>query len=271
MFDKLIESETAPAMRQRRKYFAMSAVVVGILFLTAVVINLYSQAIDLGTDEFDVALLAAPVESSEPEPEPQPEPAAANASASDRTSRQANIARIDEGIVTDVPQVSVIKNTQRARPVGGFDIGPGFESDKSGSQGTAPGPGGSGTKGGSGSLPAAQPATNIDKDADTTPPPPARKAPEPPRSIGVVNGIAKRLPKPRYPQPAIAVGAGGDVSVQVLIDEDGRVVSARAVSGHPMLRQVSEAAAREAIFTPTLLSNKPIKVTGVIIYRFTRN
>jgi protein TonB len=58
------------------------------------------------------------------------------------------------------------------------------------------------------------------------------------------------------------------VAVQVVVDEQGNVLSARAISGHPLLRAASEAAAREAKFTPTKLSGKPVKVSGVINYNF---
>ena len=87
-------------------------------------------------------------------------------------------------------------------------------------------------------------------------------------SLGVINGKAVSLAKPPYPAAAKAVRAGGAVNVQVLIDEKGNVVSASAVSGHPLLRAASENAARQSKFSPTLLSNQPVKVTGVIVYNF---
>ena len=55
----------------------------------------------------------------------------------------------------------------------------------------------------------------------------------------------------------------------LLIDENGKVLSANAVSGHPLLRSAAEQAARNAKFTVTYLSNVPVKVSGVIIYNFT--
>jgi TonB family protein len=76
------------------------------------------------------------------------------------------------------------------------------------------------------------------------------------------------LPKPIYPPAARAVKAQGAVNVQVIIDEEGNVESANAVSGHPLLRNASEEAARNAKFTPTLLENIPVKVSGVIVYNF---
>jgi TonB family protein len=93
----------------------------------------------------------------------------------------------------------------------------------------------------------------------------------PPVSIGVANGKATYLPKPPYPATAMAVRAEGKVDVQIMIDEHGKVVSAKAVSGHPLLRNAAEQAAWGAKFTPTLLSNVPVKVTGVIVYNFNRN
>jgi TonB family protein len=87
-------------------------------------------------------------------------------------------------------------------------------------------------------------------------------------SGGLLNGKATSLPKPAYPPIAKQAHASGTVVVQVLVDEQGNIVTARAVSGHPLLRGASEAAAREAKFPPTKLSGKPVKVSGVITYNF---
>ncbi|MEP6945352.1 MAG: energy transducer TonB [Acidobacteriota bacterium] len=87
-------------------------------------------------------------------------------------------------------------------------------------------------------------------------------------SGGVLNGKALTLPTPAYPAAAKAVSASGTVSVQVLIYEDGTVYSAKAVSGHPLLRQASEVAACSSTFSSTLLQGSPVKVSGVITYNF---
>jgi TonB family protein len=89
-----------------------------------------------------------------------------------------------------------------------------------------------------------------------------------PSEGGVLNGRAIRLPRPEYPSVAKARHAGGVVVVEVLIDERGNVIGACAVSGHEALVRVSEAAAREAKFSPTKLSGKPVRVIGVITYNF---
>lgn len=87
-------------------------------------------------------------------------------------------------------------------------------------------------------------------------------------SGGVVNGKALSLPKPAYPAAAKAVRAEGAVNVQVTIDEEGSVISATAVSGHPLLRAAAVKAAKQAKFSPTKLEGVPVKVTGVIVYNF---
>lgn len=87
-------------------------------------------------------------------------------------------------------------------------------------------------------------------------------------SGGVLNSKALSLPKPAYPPLAKAAKASGSVIVQVLVDEQGNVVSARAVSGHPLLQTAAVAAARQAKFAPTKLSGSPVKVSGIIKYDF---
>jgi len=84
----------------------------------------------------------------------------------------------------------------------------------------------------------------------------------------VLNGKAISFPKPAYPAAAKAVRASGAVNVQVTVDEQGNIISASAVSGHPLLRAAAEDAARGAKFAPTLLQGVPVKVTGVIVYNF---
>ncbi|MDX6613538.1 MAG: periplasmic protein TonB [Blastocatellia bacterium] len=58
------------------------------------------------------------------------------------------------------------------------------------------------------------------------------------------------------------------VTVQVTIDEEGNVVSAQAVSGNPNLHEYALENAKRQKFAPKLLSGKPVKVTGVIVYKF---
>ncbi|HEX8339259.1 MAG TPA: TonB family protein [Pyrinomonadaceae bacterium] len=96
-------------------------------------------------------------------------------------------------------------------------------------------------------------------------------APRPKRAVvsgGVLNGKAVSKPQPAYPPIAKAAGASGTVTVQILVDEEGNVVSASAVSGHPLLQQAAVAAARQAKFSKTLLSGQPVRLSGVVTYNF---
>lgn len=105
--------------------------------------------------------------------------------------------------------------------------------------------------------------------ADAPPPPPPKPTPpKAPISGGVLNGKAVRLVQPPYPAIARSARAAGQVRVQIVIDENGNVVSAAPVSGHPLLQGAAVSAARASKFTPTKLSGMPVKVSGVIIYNF---
>jgi bla regulator protein blaR1 len=85
---------------------------------------------------------------------------------------------------------------------------------------------------------------------------------------GVLNGKATGLPAPEYPTIARAAHASGAVTVEITIDENGDVIAAKAVDGHPLLQAAAVNAARQATFTPTRLSGEPVKVNGVLIYNF---
>lgn len=92
--------------------------------------------------------------------------------------------------------------------------------------------------------------------------------PRAPIAGGVLNGKAISKPQPPFPPIAAAARAQGTVVLQITVDEEGRVISARALSGHPLLQQAAVQAARQARFTPTLLAGVPVKVVGTITYNF---
>lgn len=85
---------------------------------------------------------------------------------------------------------------------------------------------------------------------------------------GVEVGRALELPKPRYTELARKAHVSGQVAVRLIIDVDGTVLAAAAVSGHPLLYGVSVEAAKNSRFSPTKLNGKPVKVTGEITYNF---
>ncbi|HSI88999.1 MAG TPA: TonB family protein [Pyrinomonadaceae bacterium] len=272
MFDKLIESNSVQAdFKGRSRYFLVSSVVVGILFLAAVVASLYAADIDIGTGEFDMSRMLAPEVVDAPERvEDEPARAVASAATSELPRRNQNMQQVAES-PADIPAgVSTVQNTSKARPYGrSFEVGDGPESDGSSVRGTGIGPGSGGSEKATG---LAEEIASAVKPVESTEPPPVRKAGPPPiKSLGVINGRAINLQTPPYPPHALAVGVQGDVSVQVLIDEEGRVISAKAIDGHALLRPTAVNAAKRTRFIPTQLSLKPVKATGIIVYKFKRN
>ena len=110
------------------------------------------------------------------------------------------------------------------------------------------------------------PLINLDSE------PPPSPGPRPilkPVSGGVLNGTAISLPPPVYPESAKRMRTQGVVVVDVILDESGKVVSANASSGPAVLRDAAVQAALRARFSPTKLSGQPVKVSGVINYKFT--
>jgi protein TonB len=61
------------------------------------------------------------------------------------------------------------------------------------------------------------------------------------------------------------------VIVAILVDEQGSVVDARAVSGPQHLQPTAVAAARLARFSPTLLMGEPVRVSGTLSYNFVKS
>jgi protein TonB len=113
---------------------------------------------------------------------------------------------------------------------------------------------------------------------EVEPPPPAAAPtpkPTPTRPEGpirlpstIISSKAIDKPAPPYPPLAKAANMQGTVAVQIVIDEGGHVLSAKATSGPPLLMQAAVQAAYRARFTPTLLGGQPVKVTGSITYNF---
>jgi len=105
--------------------------------------------------------------------------------------------------------------------------------------------------------------------ANDSEPPPAPRPLLKPVSGGVLNGKAIALPAPTYPDIARRMRQAGKVEVEVIVDENGKVISARATAGPSVLRDVAVEAALRARFTPTKLSGQPVKISGRIDYNFT--
>jgi TonB family protein len=111
------------------------------------------------------------------------------------------------------------------------------------------------------------PVTALARSEEDPPPP----KPEPPVRVskGVSGGDVLSRTQAIYPTIARQVNASGEVIVAVTINEEGRVISAKATKGHPLLRGAAEEAARKWVFKPTLLDGKPVRQTGNLTFIFT--
>jgi protein TonB len=260
MFDNLVESGSHKQDLSRKGSFLLGTVaiyaVIGISLLVAGI--LYAPAY-LDAQDLELTTLVAPVpvpqQANEPEKQQEAKP----------QTKDQNV-DVRKELIADVSESRVAPKEISAKA---SDIPPvrrgvttvlGNES----SNAAVPINAGPGTGTGIGTGP-----TKVNIEGEPPPPPPPQ--PTPPRapiSGGVLNGKAISLPKPNYPPIARQAHASGTVVVQVTIDENGSVISAHAVSGHPLLQAVAVAAARGARFSPTKLSGQPVKVTGVITYNF---
>lgn len=80
--------------------------------------------------------------------------------------------------------------------------------------------------------------------------------------------LAEHQTTPEYPVIARAARAGGDVVVEILIDEQGNVTAARVLSGHPLLRDAAIKAAQEWKFGKTVNEGRATKVIGTLTFKF---
>lgn len=252
--------------RGRSPYFGFSVCIVSLLFATFLVASIFADDISLSGEGLEMTSMLAPtaVEPAVAEPE-RPQTPAARSAASNVPTRTALVARIDEpSVVPD--KIGVTASKIPPRPIGPVTIS---TVNNDGPRGNVGRP--NGNEGGTATQtfgPKEDPKPKVDDTVHDTPPPKAID--RTPRNLGIVNSKATFLPKPQYPETALRMGISGSVTVQVLIDEEGRVVSATASNGNALLRESALRAAKQAKFTPTKLSNVPIKVTGIIVYHFTR-
>jgi len=267
MLDQLVESKSHASEDTKRSGFLLTTFVVMVtILMSAWLYSLFAKDYGMGGDELSLeTLVAPPVIEDAPEPEPEKQP---EKQKDPNVDIRKEIIQATFETPKEVPKISAERQTIPPRDPNKFTI----KGDTNFSAANAPPPDYKGpvNTGGTGSDSG---ATGSGGDTDTgggapPPPPPVKKAPPKQISGGVLNGKATSLPKPPYPPAARAVRAAGAVTVQVLIDESGSVVSASAVNGHPLLRAAAVQAARSARFSPTQLSGQPVKVSGVITYNF---
>jgi periplasmic protein TonB len=272
MFDSLVESGShKDDLARKGSFFLGTFAIYAVILLALGVLSVYLYNESLPSDNLELMTMVAPVPvQNQPEQQPEQKQEAKPAEA----TQERQVATRTEFIAssldpTKVPEkVSAVASKVPPVPPGGAVLGKTNTTPVGGNTGpigpVGPGTGGTGT--GTGAP--------VVVSNDDEPPPPPKPTPTPvpkpraPISGGVLNGKAISKPQPAYPAIAKAARASGTVTVQVTVDESGKVVSARAAGGHPLLQQAAVQAAYQARFSPTLLSGQPVKVNGVITYNF---
>ena len=274
MFSNLIESGSHAAdLKRRGRYLLATTLFYGLLLAATGVGSIYAYNVSLDRDAgYElVALMRFPPAQAASEQPRREQPRAASPSRVNQVATRTEIStqtpyhaeRIASADTPEVnPRQAVIISTFNSNPpeAGGLPVGPRNDGSLRGT-GTPGGPVVS--EPGGGEVPPPMP----------TPTP--RPSPPPRQSGGTISLpstviSSKVIDKPAPPYPAIARAAGihGPVAVQILVDEQGRVVSAKAASGNPLLQAAAVQAAYRARFTPTMLTGQPVKVTGTITYNF---
>jgi TonB family protein len=89
------------------------------------------------------------------------------------------------------------------------------------------------------------------------------------RSLEEVSwGNAITKVQPRYPPAAKRINASGTVEVKITVSEFGRVIEAKAISGHPFLREAAEDAARQWVFNPATLKGSAMVTQQILTFVF---
>lgn len=263
MFNNLIESCSHSGEFKRRGSFVLStSVIYAVLFIVAGVVSIYAVDARLEEPNDVVITMLPPVELSAERPRvTRAEPAAHSSSHPGQIVREVNMSRVDD--TRSVPTTtSAAPNAHLPQPLGQFIIG----DDDSG----LVEPAGAGHRDGGGNGTSEVVGTpQIDVGTPPSAVVPVERTVARVISKGPITGLAISLPKPPYPQIAIQAHAQGAVNVQVLVDETGKVISAKAVSGHPLLQAAAQRAAYSARFSPTRLGDQAVKVSGLITYNFT--
>jgi TonB family protein len=73
---------------------------------------------------------------------------------------------------------------------------------------------------------------------------------------------------PEYPDIGCSTRVVGDVAVAILVDKNGKVIDAGAISGPALLRQAAIGTAKKWEFQPFLKDDHPVKFTGTLTFRF---
>ncbi|MFL6211670.1 MAG: energy transducer TonB [Pyrinomonadaceae bacterium] len=269
MFNQLIESGSHRTdLARRGTFFAGTLVCYSLLLITTGVASVYTYNAQLDTQNLELVTLLSPIpmppDTGVRPDEPRPASGGHRENVIERTIL---IARLDSN-TTPPDNISVHPNTVPEIPKFGTVM---LSNRNSGDELLSGGP--VGPPGPDHVMSSNQPRVVVDEGVDVAPPVRPTPAPTPvPERIRVssliLSGKVISKPVPAYPIIAKQARISGVVTVEILLDERGNVISAQATSGHPLLREAARAAAMQARFSPTLLSGQPVKVSGIITYNF---
>jgi len=270
MFRNLVESGShATDIKRRGSFFAGAVAFYAVLLTAAGVGSIYAVNVRLDDrEELEVlALMSFPPQPASAEPVRRETPRPAGGGQTTQAARRPEISAI---IPYDGTRQVASASTREVSPtLRNIEIGTDNGIDPAHVAGPIrPGvPGGRRTDG-----PVVEDGGDIEAPPARTAPKVEPPRPEPPRVMrlasSLINSKAINKPTPDYPAIARQMRVQGTVPVQILIDEQGRVVQAQATGGPPLLQKSAADAARRATFSPTLLSGKPVKASGVIYYNF---
>jgi protein TonB len=266
MFTNLIESAShAREFKRRSSFFLITVATYSVILFAAGIASVYAYDAQLESQTSSLELLSwVPQVNAAPKPvhdshqpvvrrsTPATAPVDKNITISER--REAIPPTNDPRLVPrDVGiQASDIKPVTGPVRITGRDVDPPFDpSDKTGC------------------VTCSSTPTVVRVDTDSKPPEPPVVKPKTERVTSIVlTSKAVSLPPPAYPAMAKQMRLQGPVNIQILVDEQGKVVSAQIVSGHPILSPSAKEAAMRARFTPTVLNGQAVKIQGVITYNF---
>ncbi|HLM54715.1 MAG TPA: TonB family protein [Pyrinomonadaceae bacterium] len=183
----------------------------------------------------------------------------------DRTRWQTEVSEARQHLLASETRIASISSLPPARPTPAPAAA--TSANKAPAQKTEPQRAGK-----QGQPPAAQP-TPVTTAASTTTPSPAT---EQPADKGLANVIAvgslvakaRQRVSPSYPAIARAARASGTVTVFLVVDEKGEVVSVERADGPLQLRTAATDAARRWKFNPTVVNGEPVRVSGYLSFNF---
>lgn len=265
MFNNLIESRSHTREFKRRGSFLLYTIAAyGFLFVVAGVASIYAYDAHLEEQVNEEVTMLSPIDFPAAPRTPDRQPASAP-----RPTNRDQTVDVRQQLVANVNHPDLVPTQISTKPNLVPPIRDGVPTmvgrDNSNGSGPPIGAPGPGTGGGGGTL---VPTTVV---VDPGTPPPPAPTPAPPRVVHktrVLNSEALLLPKPIYSTLAKQAHASGTVSVQILIDEKGKVISAKSMGGHPLLVVEAIKAAYLAKFSPTIVGETPVKVSGTITYNF---